>query len=86
MSDVKKTKKEWQTELEEKLKQNHIWLNAFACVHPTDKFKMQLAEDILHRLNDKSYLMEDDTCTSDSKPIREISKLTPMLFLRINKS
>lgn len=78
--------REWEKKLINKVKENHIWINAFHCINPTDEFKIHLAEKILQKLNNKDCLMCDSSITSDNKNIREISKLTPILFLSINKS
>lgn len=51
---------------------NHIWLNAFDCVRPTDQFKIALADTILNKLNDKENLISDE--------------ISDMLYLSINKS
>ena len=66
-------------------KENHIWLNAFACVRPTTEFRLQLADQILAMLNDKSNLIYDHQ-DSDDENWRALGKLTPELIVRINKS
>lgn len=64
---------------------NHIWLNAFACVLPTQDFKIQLADQILAMLNDKEALIHDHQ-DDKNKAMRALGKLTPQLIIRINKS
>ena len=70
------------TELDRRIlkavRENHIWLNAFACVRPTTEFKIELADAILAMLCDKDALL----------PAGEglLGELTPMLYLSINKS
>ena len=59
-------------------KHNHIWLNAFSCIRPTVEFRLGLADEILALLNSKDHLIP----FSDS----EIGRLTPVLYLHINKS
>ena len=66
-------------------KENHIWLNAFACVRPTTEFRLQLADQILAMLNDKSNLIYDHQDSTDEN-WRVLGKLTPELIVRINKS
>ena len=57
-----------------KAKSNHIWLNAFQCINPSTDFKIQLADTILRKLDDRdSLLKKEDT-------------LSEMLYLSINKS
>lgn len=66
-------------------KENHIWLNAFACVRPTTELRLQLADQILALLNDKSNLIYDHQ-DSAAENWRALGKLTPELIVRINKS
>lgn len=64
---------------------NHIWLNAFQCIRPTDDFKISLANQILSMMDRKENLIypwQD----SESYEMRELGKLTPELIVRINKS
>lgn len=65
---------------------NHLWLNAFECIRPTDELKMKIGEWVLRKLNNKENLIPSDAITSDSEVSRELAELTPMLYLRINKS
>ena len=71
-----------QDELDKKAlemaKANHIWLNAFQCVRPTEEFKRDLGGQILEILAEKQNLMPSGT--------GPIGELTPMLYLSINKS
>lgn len=66
--------------------QNHIWLNAFACIRPTDDFLIELGRKVLDMLNEKDRLIPSSGITSDIEAMREISKLSPQLILRVNKS
>ena len=56
---------------------NHIWLNAFACVTPTMEFKAEVGALILEKLNDPDSLI-------DMEPIGTFTQ--KCLVLRINKS
>lgn len=51
---------------------NHIWINAFSCIKPTDKFLIGLGKEILNKL--------EQTELTDSLGI------SPTILLRINKS
>lgn len=53
---------------------NHIWLDGFSCIHPTDKFLIELGYTILQKLNEKDKLLHKRT------------SLANMLYLSINKS
>lgn len=60
---------------------NHIWLNAFTCINPTDELKMQIGTLVLDWLNQKDNLMParaDHDC--------KLAALTPKLYLSVNKS
>lgn len=54
-------------------KSNHIWLNAFNCINPSDKFLISLGKEIMAKLDNKECLLKTDT-------------LSEMLYLSINKS
>lgn len=66
-------------------KENHIWLNAFACVQPTTEFRLQLADQILTMLSEKNNLIYDYQDSADEN-LRTLGRLTPELIVRINKS
>lgn len=60
---------------------NKMWLNAFACIQPTDELKMQIGAQILAWLDQKDNLIParaDHEC--------KLARLTPVLYLSINKS
>jgi hypothetical protein len=59
-------------ELVEKAQDNHVWLNGFDCIRPTDEFKILVADQILAML--------EKTDMTDSMGI------SPMIILTINKS
>ena len=61
------------TQVAKMAKSNHIWLNAFMCINPSNEFKIQLADNILAKLDEKECLLKQDT-------------LSEMLYLSINKS
>ena len=51
---------------------NHIWLNAFSCIHPTPAFAQDLGMSILHKL-------------SETK-MRDFLGISNEIILTINKS
>jgi hypothetical protein len=59
---------------------NHIWLNAFRCVNPSKETCEEVGRTILDWLNNKDCLMP--ARASDD----ELAKLTPKLYLSVNKS
>lgn len=70
----------------QKANDNHIWLNAMNCINPTDEFKIKLADMILEKLNFESCLIPGSSIISDDETLKKLGELTPILFLRINKS
>ncbi len=58
----------------EKTEENHIWLNAFSCINPTDDFKKQVGEQVLSMLSQKDRLLKARNGIND------------LLYLMINKS
>lgn len=47
----KKSVRQYWADVRSSTEGNHIWLNAFHCVRPTDEFKLRLADSILRKLN-----------------------------------
>lgn len=78
--------REYNKKIIEKVGENHIWLNALTCVKPTQEFKIHLAETILKFLEQKERTIPAEYVTSKDKNLQELAKLTPMLYLSINKS
>lgn len=66
-----------------KANDNHIWLNAFACIRPTDDFLMDVGRMILEQLNDP-----DSLITSRLHRKGELLEGLDMkeLIVRVNKS
>lgn len=60
---------------------NTIWLSAFSCIRPTDELKMQLGDQVLRMLDQRENLIP---ARADHES--NISRLTPVLYLSINKS
>lgn len=54
-------------------KSNHIWLNAFNCINPTDEYLKEIGKLVLFKLTTEECLLKTDT-------------LSEMLYLSINKS
>jgi hypothetical protein len=74
-------------------KDNHIWVNAFDCIRPTDEFAAKVGHMILGKLNGRHYTiptngLEPEEGQNDPK-MREALEFfasKPMLYLSINKS
>jgi len=59
-------------ELVEEARGNHIWLNAFMCVRPTDDFKKDIGDMILKKL--------------EYTDMRDSLGISKMIILTVNKS
>ena len=66
--------------------ENHIWLNAFSCVSPSDEFLKGVGRMVLDKLNHKDCLIPGSGITSDIDVMRELSEMGQQLILRVNKS
>jgi len=84
MTDKKITTKD---DVFNKADKNHIWLNAFDCVNPTPEFCQSVGKQILYMLNERERLIPSyyETAKKNAS-MNELSHLTPMLYLSINKS
>lgn len=60
---------------------NHIWLNAFSCIRPTDELAQSIGYTILAWLDQPDNVMPARAAHDD-----ELAKLTPKLYLSVNKS
>ena len=60
---------------------NTMWLNAFACIRPTDELKMQIGDQVLRWLAEKENLIPARADHESS-----LATLTPVLYCSINKS
>lgn len=80
------TETEYKDLVYQQAEQNHIWLNAFSCINPSDQFLKEVGKMVIDKLKEKDCLIPSSGITSDLKPLREISEMTPVLILRVNKS
>jgi len=80
------TNKELKKKVLEHIQTNHIWINAMNCINPTIEFKIKLADTILELLKKQDNLLPDFWGHDDDNQIPKIAKLTPVLYLSINKS
>jgi hypothetical protein len=76
VSDILKNKN-YQADVMRSAASNHIWLNAFACVRPTDKFCADVGRQIIGMLSQPENLIEPD---------EHLCKHERELIVRINKS
>lgn len=75
-SGILKNKK-WERDVVQSARENHIWLNAFACIRPTQDFLARVGRLVLESLAEPERLIEPEVHLCDHE--RE-------LILRVNKS
>jgi hypothetical protein len=68
-------------EIAETAEANHIWLNAMSCIRPTPEFLQSIGEQVLSMLDQKGNLLPAGARHDD-----EMAKLTPCLYMYVNKS
>jgi hypothetical protein len=67
--------------------ENHVWVNAFTLVRPTEKVYADIGRAVVEMLNVKENLLPNYYGLKHSLgPITELQKLTPVLYMSINKS
>jgi len=62
--------------------QNHMWLNAFACIRPSDELKRQIGDYVLSKLADREALIQSDD--QGSKLLKALNQKE--VVIRFNKS
>lgn len=84
---LKKNKvSDYANQVLEKVSQNHLWLNAFSCINPSNDFKRSIGEWVLSQIKVPENLLPSSGITDKNKTIRELAELTPVLYVSINKS
>jgi hypothetical protein len=75
--------KDYEREVLQSAENNHLWLNAFACVRPTEAFCAEVGREILRMLADDGNTILSSTC----RPGGILEGLNQrVLVLRVNKS
>lgn len=72
----------YQRDVLKSAQQNHMWINAFSCVRPTDELKMQIGAWVLSQLADPEACIQADF--DDCPSLKDLRM--PELILRFNKS
>lgn len=81
-----KTNGELKEKIFEAVNGNHIWVNAFSLIRPTDETLIGIGREVARMLRNKENLLPSYYGGKDSEPIDEIQLLTGMLYLSINQS
>jgi len=63
-------------------KENHIWVNAFAMIQPSDEFALLIGRTVLGMLCDEDNCIQADY--DDFEELRDLRQ--PELILRVNRS
>lgn len=76
-------------ELKEKIlksvSDNHMWINSFQLINPTDEILKQIGSWVIDNLKTKESLLPM-LLDGDKDEITEIQKLTPIFYCSINAS
>ena len=75
--DPLKPRSGWRREALRSARENHIWLNAFACVRPTEQFCADLGREVLR-------MLASADCTIESE--MQLVGTERELIVRVNKS
>lgn len=72
-----------QDQVIEAVEKNHLWVNAFLLIHPTDETALQLGRAVIAMLKDRNCLLPRYV---DDPALTAIAKLNPTLYLSVNAS
>lgn len=85
-------KKTTSADVLQMVQDNHIWLNAFSCINPTDEFLRDIGKMVLDKLSRRDNLLpmylddEPPSETDSGKAIQGLAEITKVLYLSVNKS
>jgi hypothetical protein len=65
---------------------NHIWINAFSLIRPTDETLIGIGRAVVQMLQNKDNLLPSYHGEKDSEPIGDLQTLTGMLYMSVNQS
>jgi hypothetical protein len=68
-------------EIAEMAEANHIWINALSTIRPTPEILQSIGQQVLDMLNQK-----DNLLPAGARHDCDLAKLTPCLYLYVNKS
>ena len=81
----KVTNKDLKNEIIKAVENNHLWINAFMLVNPSDELKKTIGSWVINSLRNKENLLPM-LLSDDNEKITEIQKLTPVFYCSINAS
>ena len=65
---------------------NHIWINAFSLVRPSDETYRNIGKTVVEMLQTKENLLPNYYGPEHDGPITDLQNLTPVLYLSVNAS
>lgn len=65
---------------------NHIWVNAFSLVRPTDETYRNIGKAVVEMLQTKENLLPHYYGPEHDGPITDLQNLTPVLYMSVNAS
>jgi len=79
-----------QSELKEKVlkaaNDNHIWVNAFSLIRPTEETYRNIGKAVVEMLQTKENLLPHYYGEDFDGAITDLQKLTPVLYMSVNAS
>ena len=65
---------------------DHIWVNAFTLIRPTEKIYAEIGKLVVDMLKNRENLLPSYTEGPEKKPVSAISRLSNVLYMSINQS
>jgi hypothetical protein len=81
-----KTNGELKKKIVEAATGNHIWVNAFSLIRPTDETLLGIGREVVRMLKNEENLLPSYHGGEDANPIHDLQLLGGMLYLSINQS
>lgn len=76
---------ELQEQVLKRVQSNHIWVNAFTIIRPSDDTLKAIGREVVEMLKQKENLLPSWNGQTEGE-VHALSELTPVLYLRINAS
>lgn len=78
------TKQEHDKMVVDAVHDNHMWINAFFLINPTDELKMSIGEFVIDGLKNRDALLP--SFYGESQAAQELAELSPQFYCRFNAS
>lgn len=83
---TKSTNGELKEDVLKQAQENHIWVNAFQTINPSDEILRQIGASVMRMLKDKQCTIPVYHGDDDDTPIHELQRLTGAVYLHVNAS